>query len=98
MIRGLLHGGAGGSFRIDLRGQPDDGGGVSMTASGVSYVPAGTRTVYVGSVTGLDGPRVFANVVAHGGERLQLSFDLNIDAQRNVVTGTMTGTPDGGGE
>jgi len=97
VIRGLLHGGAGGSVRIDLRGQPV-GGGVSMVASGVSYVPAGTRTVYVGSVTSLDGPRVFATAVAHGGERLQLAFDLNIDARRNVVTGTMTGTPDGGGQ
>ena len=64
-----------------------------MTASGVSYVPAGTGTVYLGSVTGLDGSRVFADTVAHGGERLQLSFDLNIDAQRNVVTGSMSGIP-----
>jgi DMSO/TMAO reductase YedYZ heme-binding membrane subunit len=92
VIRGRLHGGAGGSVRIDLRGQPE-GGGVSMTASGVSYVPAGTRTVYVGSVTGLDGPRVFANAVAHGGEQLRLSFDLNIDAQSNVVSGSMSGIP-----
>jgi len=98
VIRGLLHGGAGGSVRLDLRGQPNDGGGVSMTASGVSYVPAGTRTVYVGSVTGLAGQRVFANVVAPGGERLQLSFDLTIDTQHRMVTGTMTGTPSGGGE
>lgn len=95
VIRTLLHGGAGGSARLDLRGQPDGGGGVSMTASGVSFVPAGTRTVYVGSVTGLDGARVFANVVAHGGERLQLSFDLNIDSRSNVVTGSMTGVPGG---
>jgi methionine sulfoxide reductase heme-binding subunit len=98
VIRGRLRGGAGGSVRIDLRGQPDGGGGVSMIASGVSYVPAGTGTVYVGSVTGLDGQRVFANAVAHGGERLQLSFDLNIDARSELVTGTMTGTPNGTGE
>jgi DMSO/TMAO reductase YedYZ heme-binding membrane subunit len=97
VVRGRLHGGAGGSVRIDLRGQPL-GGGVSMTASGVSYVPARTGTLYLGSVTGLDGPRVFADVVAHGGQRLQLSFDLNIDAQRNVVTGSMSGTPNGTGE
>jgi methionine sulfoxide reductase heme-binding subunit len=94
-IRGLLRGGAGGSVRFDLRGQPDGNGGVSMMASGVSYVPAGTRTVYVGSVTGLNGQQVFANVVAHGGQRLQLYFDLNIDPQRGTVTGTMTGTPGG---
>lgn len=96
VIRARLHGGAGGSVRVDLRGEPDGGGGVSMTASGVSYVPAGTGTVYVGSVTGLDGSRVFANVAAHGGERLQLSFNLNIDVRRNVVTGTMAGTPGSG--
>lgn len=95
VIRGLLHGGAGGSVRIDLRGQPTNGG-VSMTASGVSYVPAGTRTVYVGSVTALDGPHVFADVVEPGGGRLQLGFDLNIDTVRKVVTGTMTATPGGG--
>jgi DMSO/TMAO reductase YedYZ heme-binding membrane subunit len=92
VIRGRLHGGAGGSVRIDLRGQPE-GGGVSMTASGVSYVPAGTRTVYVGSVTGLDGPRVFANAVSHGGRKLRLSFNLNIDAQRNAVSGSMSAIP-----
>jgi DMSO/TMAO reductase YedYZ heme-binding membrane subunit len=97
VLRGRLHGGAGGSVRIDLRGQPQ-GGGVSMTASGVAYVPAGTGTIYLGSVTGLDGSRVFANVVAHGGQRLQLAFDLNIDAQRNVVSGSMSGTPSGAGE
>jgi hypothetical protein len=98
VIRGLLHGGAGGSVRIDLRGQPAGGGGVSMSASGVSYVPAGTRTVYFGNVTALDGQRVFANVAAHAGQRLQLAFQLNIDAQSNTVTGSMTGAPGGNGE
>ena len=64
-----------------------------MTSSGVSYVPAGTNTVYIGSVTALDGQRVFATVVAPGGSTLQLSFRLNIDTRRKLVTGTMTGTP-----
>jgi hypothetical protein len=98
VIRGLLHGGAGGSVRIDLRGQPVGGGGVSMSASGVSYVPAGTRAVYLGDVTGLDGERVFANVVASGGERLQLAFVLNIDEQSKTVTGSMSGAPGRSGE
>ncbi|HUZ80689.1 MAG TPA: ferric reductase-like transmembrane domain-containing protein [Gaiellaceae bacterium] len=92
VIRGVLHGGAGGSVRIDLQGQGANGG-VSMTSSGVSYVPAGTSTVYIGSVTALDGQRVFATVVAPGGSTLQLSFRLNIDTRRKLVTGTMTGTP-----
>ena len=53
-ITGKLNRGRIGAVRIDLLGEPLQGG-VSMTASGVSYVPAGTRTVYEGSVTTLDG-------------------------------------------
>ena len=94
VIRGRLRGGAGGSVRIDLRGQPLQGG-VSMTASGVSYVPAGTRTVYLGSVTGLAGERVVASVATRSGAQIRLSFALNIDTQSNVVTGTVDATPGG---
>src|SRR5579884_89274 len=47
-----LAGGPHGQLRIELRGTPV-AGGVSMTASGVSFVPATTRAVYLGSVTGL---------------------------------------------
>jgi DMSO/TMAO reductase YedYZ heme-binding membrane subunit len=95
VIRGSVRGGAGGSFRLDLRGQPLQGG-VSMTASGVSYVPAGTRTVYLGSVTSLSGQSVIVDVATTSGARLQLSFVLNIDTQSNVVTGTMHASPGGG--
>ena len=94
VIRGRLHGGAGGSVRIDLRGQALQGG-VSMSASGVSYVPAGTRTIYFGHVTALDGQRVFATVVDHDGASIQLGFALSIDAARNVVTGSVDATPGG---
>lgn len=96
VIRCDLHGGAGGSVQIDLRGQPLESG-VAMTASGVSYVPAGTRTVYFGDVTSLAGQRVFATVTAHSGARLQLAFDLNIDTQSSVVTGTMSASPGASG-
>jgi sulfoxide reductase heme-binding subunit YedZ len=94
VIRGRLRGGAGGSVRIDLRGQALQGG-VSMTASGVSYVPAGTRTIYLGQVTALDGQRVFATVVDHDGAKLQLSFVLTIDTTGGVVTGSVDATPGG---
>ncbi|HEY8647168.1 MAG TPA: ferric reductase-like transmembrane domain-containing protein [Gaiellaceae bacterium] len=92
VIRARLRGGAGGSVRIDLRGQALQGG-VSMTASGVSYVPAGTGTVYLGKVTALDGQRVFASVADHVGDQLQLAFALNIDTVNRVVTGTVDVTP-----
>lgn len=82
----------GGSLRLDLRGQPLQGG-VSMTASGVSFVPAGTRVTYLGSVTSLSGQDVVATVSTHAGARLELSFVLNIDTNSRVVTGTLAGTP-----
>jgi hypothetical protein len=94
VIRGRLSGGAGGTVRLDLRGQPLQGG-VSMTASGLSYVPAGTRTVYLGHVTALDGQRVFATVTDHAGARIQLAFALSIDTASQVVTGTLDATPGG---
>jgi sulfoxide reductase heme-binding subunit YedZ len=95
VIRGRLRGGAGGSVRIDLRGQALQGG-VSMTASGVSYVPAGTRTIYLGHVTALDGQRVIATVTDHAGARIQLSLVLAIDTLSKVVTGSMAATPGAG--
>jgi sulfoxide reductase heme-binding subunit YedZ len=94
VIRGRVHGGAGGTFRLDLRGQPLQGG-VSMTASGISYVPAGTQTVYLGSVTSLSGRSVIVDVTTASGARLQLSFALNINPQSGVVTGTMDAAPGG---
>lgn len=92
VIRGRLHGGPGGAVRIDLRGAPLDGG-VSMTASGVSYVPAGTRDVYVGSVTGLQGTRVIATLATDSGARLRLDFVLNLDTENGTVTGSVDGSP-----
>lgn len=94
VIRGRLHGGAGGTFRLDLLGQPLQGG-VSMTASGVSYVPAGSGTVYLGSVTSLSGRSVIVDVAVASGARLRLSFALNIDTRSGVVTGTVHATPEG---
>lgn len=92
VIRARLHGGAGGSVRVDLRGQALQGG-VSMMASGVSYVPAGTRTVYLGDVTALEGQSVFADVTTHTGARLQLAFSLDINTVKKIVTGTVDATP-----
>lgn len=91
-IRGRLHGGPGGAVRIVLRGEPLQGG-VSMTASGVSYVPAGTNTVYYGSVSSLEGTQVTASVATSSGARLILNFVLNIDTASKLVDGTVDGTP-----
>jgi len=95
VIRTTLHGGAGGSARIDLRGQALQSG-VSMTASGVSYVPARTGTTYVGTVTALSGQQVDASVKTASGAQLQLAFVLNIDTATGAVTGTVDGSPGSG--
>jgi sulfoxide reductase heme-binding subunit YedZ len=91
VIEGKLNSGRIGAVRIDLRGQPSQGG-VSMTGSGVSYVPAGTRTVYDGSVTTLKGQDVVAQVSA-GSTQLRLLFHLNIDPAAGTVSGSVRGTP-----
>jgi hypothetical protein len=91
VITGKLNRGRIGAVRIDLRGEPLQGG-VSMTASGVSYVPAGTRTVYDGSVTTLDGQAVVADVAA-GSTKLRLLFSLNIDTAAGTVSGSVRGAP-----
>jgi ApbE family/Ferric reductase like transmembrane component len=92
VITGKLDSGRVGAVRLDLRGEPL-GGGVAMTASGVSYVPAGTRTVYEGSVSTLNGQQVIALVSAGSGQQLQLIFNLNIDAAAGTVSGTVSGAP-----
>ena len=92
-----LHGGPGGAPRIDLQGIPT-GGGVSMTASGVSFVPATTGAAYTGSVVGLAGNQVAARVTDAAGQRLDLDFDLSIDTAAGRVTGTVFGRIPAGGD
>jgi hypothetical protein len=91
-VRGRLRGGPGGSVRIDLRGSPLDDG-VLLTASGVSYVPRGSTTVYTGSVTELAGERVGVMVAAPRGGRLRLDFLLALDPESGSATATVTGRP-----
>lgn len=85
-----LGGAPGGAARIDLRGIPS-GGGVSMTASGVSFVPATTSATYTGQIVSLSGTRVVANVSDSAGDSLTLHFSLNIDNSAQTVSGTLTG-------
>ena len=77
-----------GKLRIDLRGTPI-GNGVSMTASGVTFVPATTRAVYYGSVTGLDGSIVAATVKDAAGDTLQLTARLALNAESGQASGVV---------
>jgi hypothetical protein len=86
-----LAGAPGGALRLDLRGQPV-GGGVSLDASGVSFVPATTRAVYLGSVTALDGNLVGAQVRDAAGDRLELTLALTLDAGAGTARGVVRAT------
>jgi ferric reductase like protein len=83
-----LTGGPQGAAKILLRGVPSDGG-VSMTASGVTFVPQSTGTVYSGTIDALEGTNVGAVVSDGTGNRLQLHFSLSIDTAGGTVTGTV---------
>jgi sulfoxide reductase heme-binding subunit YedZ len=76
-----------GKIRLVLRGSPTEGGGVSMTSSGVAFATSGASAVYEGSIVGLNGDQLTARVSAPtaGTVELQLSLRLNTD------TGTVTG-------
>ena len=91
-----LDGEPGGRLRIDLRGTPVDDG-VSMTASGVSFVPATTRAVYFGKVTGLEGSVVAATVRDHAGDNLELTARLSLDTSNGLATGDLVATSAGDG-
>lgn len=92
-----FRGGPRGAARLDLQGVPGDGG-VSMTASGVSFVPATTRAVYAGKVVALDGSRVVADVRDAAGDRLRLGFQLQIDPSSQAVSGVAVASPAGSSE
>jgi Ferric reductase like transmembrane component len=85
-IRGSLHG----TLRLALEGYPDDDGGVTMTASGVAFAATGSP-VLEGSITGLDGTSVAAEVSAGGAGTYDLSMQLEVDETSGTVTGTLEG-------
>ena len=86
-----------GRLRIALRGVPL-GGGVSMNASGVSFVPATTRAVYLGNVTGLEGSVVAATVKDAAGHTLQLTARLALNGPNGSASGVLAGAPASSGD
>src|ERR1700741_3721338 len=85
-ISGMTSGRAKGRLWIRLQGEPVDGGGVSMTASGASFGPPGFPDAYVGKIVALNGPRILLSLSGRSGG-LSLLVDLRI-ADSGVATGT----------
>ena len=88
-IDGRLRSGIEGRLRLVLEGFPLDGGGVSMSASGVAFAVAGSP-VYEGKIVGLDGNRISARV-SSGSETIDLQIGLQLQPGRSRVTGIVEG-------
>jgi hypothetical protein len=80
-----------GTLRLALQGMPTQGGGVSLTSSGVAFAVAGSP-VFEGSVVDLAGNRVVAQISSGSAGRFQLTLDLQLDSATGAVTGVVRGT------
>jgi hypothetical protein len=67
-----------------------NGEGVAMSTSRVTFSPIGARP-YAGTVVGLEGNRVVADLSDPSGASLRLSLELRIDSATSTVTGTVRG-------
>ena len=92
-ISGRTSGGSAGVLWIRLQGEPIDGGGVSMTASGASYGPASFPDAYVGKIVGLEGTRILLSLNGQA-NKLSLLLDLRVDSATGTATGTVHGQAD----
>jgi sulfoxide reductase heme-binding subunit YedZ len=91
------HGSFDGRVHLQLRGVPLAGGGVEMTDSVVGVLPTGAPAWLSGSVSGLNGQRIVADV-GNGAQRRQIRLDLTIDAAARTVGGTLSGAAASGGD
>jgi len=92
-----LGGGVSGHMRIRLGGAPLPEGGLSLTGSQVDLTGPGLPSALGGKVTSLQGSTIIATVRDTTGTVVNLRAGLSIDQSNGNVTGTLTGTPVGGG-
>jgi sulfoxide reductase heme-binding subunit YedZ len=90
-IDGTASGGFVGRVHVALRGAPLGGGGVEMLASSVGLLPRGASAWYPGTVVGLQGQLVSADVQESGGRHVHVVLDLRIDSSSGRVTGSIHG-------
>jgi sulfoxide reductase heme-binding subunit YedZ len=93
-VYGTTGGGTGGVLDIVLDGTPTDGGGVSLTASQVSYGTTSQPRQYTGQITGLNGGVLQISARDLRGRPLALSVTLNINGAR--ATGQLSASAGGG--
>ena len=91
-IAAAVRGSEPGVVRLTLWGAAIEGGGIAMRESQVSYRDATTGAVFTGSIVGLDGNRVVADVTSSAGTRLRLVLVLQIDSNAGSITGAIRAT------
>jgi hypothetical protein len=90
---GNLSQGASGTLDIEIHGTPLAGGGVRMTDGAVTLTgDDGTR--YTGTIVGLNGSQIVADVTGPGGAPLQVGVDLTrLDQASGKLAGSVTARP-----
>ncbi len=88
-LRAAADGGAKGLLQVTLRGVPLEGGGVEMTASGVSFGPRQAPRAYSGRVVSLEGSRLEASVSDGSGHALDLTVMLRFHTASRTLTGSI---------
>jgi hypothetical protein len=88
-ITGLTRGGVDGELHLDLWGQAIEGGGVSMTASRVSFGPTSAPSQYAGRIVALNGQRIVASLRDASGHALTLALDLAVHPSSGTVGGSL---------
>ncbi len=91
-IDGVLSQGSEANLRIVLSGPAAAGGGVTLTRGQVTLGPSGDPTEFRGSVTGLAGNRLSADLADAGGHRLRLVVRLDTTSGGRV-SGRVDATP-----
>lgn len=87
-----LYGGAQGTLRITLQGEPDDSGGLAIDRTSVLFIPSGTGESYQGQVTALSGGEMMVRCTGSQGDRLQMDIVFQIN-EAGSVQGTVQGIP-----
>jgi DMSO/TMAO reductase YedYZ heme-binding membrane subunit len=90
-IDGVARGGFRGRVHVALRGVALENGGVRMLDSSVGLLPHGAAAWYAGSVVGLEGARILADVHGDGGRHVHLLLSLRISGS-GAVSGSLRTT------
>lgn len=92
-----LSGAVTGQLRVRMGGAPLGGGGLSLTGSQVDLTGPGLRSALGGKLLSLAGNKFVARVSDYKGKTMELRAVLSINQDTGAVTGTLSGTPVGGG-